>query len=76
MSETRESVKKSFVQAAEAFGQFDYCCNCAGLAIVGDSQVLSTDSFDTMHRVNTRGLWLCQKEEVKQMLRQESSGSA
>jgi NAD(P)-dependent dehydrogenase (short-subunit alcohol dehydrogenase family) len=59
-------------QAVEAFGRLDCAFNCAG--IVGSTGVLTTDYseevWDEVIRINLKGVWLCMKYEIAQMLKQ------
>lgn len=54
------------------FGRVDYACNAAGiLGAMKRSHELDIGHFDRMLSVNYRGAWLCSREELKYMLRQE-----
>lgn len=62
----------------QKFGRIDYACNIAGLCITGDSVSTTTEDWDKLFQVNSRGTWLCQKYEITQMQKQrplESSDS-
>jgi NAD(P)-dependent dehydrogenase (short-subunit alcohol dehydrogenase family) len=70
-------VERMVRTAVDAFGRLDVACNTAatdegGLALTAD---LDEDSFDRQIAVNLRGLWLCLKYELKQMLGQGSGGA-
>lgn len=59
------------------FGRLDCAFNNAG--VPGDVALtvdLTEDEFDRVIGINLRGVWLCMKHEIQQMLRQEPSGGA
>ncbi|KAL1411129.1 hypothetical protein Q8F55_002079 [Vanrija albida] len=68
---------KSLVSAAAAhFGRIDYAVNAAG--IVGPNSHLASvevDEYDKLVSINARGLFLCQREELKQMAKQDRAGT-
>jgi NAD(P)-dependent dehydrogenase (short-subunit alcohol dehydrogenase family) len=55
--------------AVATFGGLDWAVNAAGYAgiqaHVGD---LTESDFDLVYRVNLKGVWLCMKSEIRQML--------
>lgn len=59
-------------RAVEQFGRIDCCINAAGIAgpfmPTGEQ---STDSLDRVLSVNLRGLWLCERAEINQFMKQE-----
>jgi NAD(P)-dependent dehydrogenase (short-subunit alcohol dehydrogenase family) len=72
---TREAdVAAMVARTVSAFGRIDCAFNNAGISgrAVGPagqrSHELSQEAFDTMLAVNVRGVFLCLKHEVKQML--------
>jgi NAD(P)-dependent dehydrogenase (short-subunit alcohol dehydrogenase family) len=64
-----------------AFGQLDCAFNNAGISGVHvDAAGLKTvewseQSFDRMIEVNLKSVWLCMKQEILQMLKQDGGGS-
>lgn len=66
-----DSVNTFFSKVVAKFGRLDYCCNVAGILITGASPSLATADFDKQWSINARGMWLCQKAELTQMLKQE-----
>lgn len=60
---------------ASLFGQIphlDYAVNCAG--VLGQDKPtteVSIEEFDRLNSINYRGLWMCVKEELKLMLKNE-----
>lgn len=71
-----KSVQELVGQAVARFGRLDAAFNNAGIegeqAPTAES---STSNFDRVIAVNLRGLWLCMREELRQMTRQESGGA-
>lgn len=65
-------MQEGFKKAVEKFGRIDYAVNNAAIAapFKGTSDSLTSD-FDRVLGVNLRGLWFCQREELKIMLAQE-----
>ena len=79
---TRESdVAAMVARTVSAFGRIDCAFNNAGISgrAVGPagqrSLDLSQEAFDTMLAVNVRGVFLCLKHEVTQMLAQGGGGA-
>jgi len=68
-SEAEEMVNKT----VELYGRLDYAFNNAG---VGDELYLTADlpeeEWDRTININLKGVWLCMKYEIKQMLKQGS----
>jgi len=58
------------------FGRLDIAFNNAGIEIEHEPLALSTeDTFDTLMSVNVKGVWLCMKYEILQMLKQGGGGA-
>ncbi|KAL1303036.1 hypothetical protein AAFC00_003348 [Neodothiora populina] len=56
----------------ESFGRVDYACNCAGILDAPKrSHDMDLQDFDRMVSINYRGSWLCSREELKHMIKQE-----
>lgn len=75
---TREdNVASAFTQAVEAFGRVDCCVNNAAVtpALVPTSEH-ETASLERGLAVNLKGVWLCERAAVRQMLSQEPLGGA
>ncbi|KAF2732366.1 oxidoreductase [Polyplosphaeria fusca] len=52
--------------------QLEYAVNCAG--VMGENKPtaeVELEEFDGINRVNYRGLWMCQREELKLMLKNQ-----
>ncbi len=73
---TKESQVEALVhQTVETFGRLDFAVNCAGIA--GDNmpiEGLTEASFVQNLDVNLKGVWLCMKYEIPQIL--ETGGGA
>lgn len=59
----------------DTFGRLDYANNNAGIPEPGEPKQIkmanvSEADFDKVIRVNLKGVWLCMKYEIKQMLKQ------
>jgi NAD(P)-dependent dehydrogenase (short-subunit alcohol dehydrogenase family) len=63
-------------KTVSAFGRLDYAFNNAGI----EGQLATTadcteENFDRILAINLKGLWLCLRCEIQQMLRQEGGGA-
>ncbi len=66
-----EQVEALVEQAVSHYGRLDCAHNNAGLLGTVASLIDSPDdNFDRVFDVNVRGVWLCLKAEIRQMLRQ------
>jgi NAD(P)-dependent dehydrogenase (short-subunit alcohol dehydrogenase family) len=72
-----EDVRKLVASAVAAFGGIDVLVNNAGIMPAEPVRFTddSEDSYDEVMRVNARGAWLCCREAIRQMLRQDDGGS-
>lgn len=57
--------------AVNTFGRIDYACNVAGILIPGFTTEYTVSQWDKQFSINTRGMWLCQRAQIIQMLKQE-----
>jgi NAD(P)-dependent dehydrogenase (short-subunit alcohol dehydrogenase family) len=72
-----EDVDALVSRTVEAYGRLDCAFNNA--AVEGTMELLADfaeEEFDSSIGVNLKGVWLCMKHEIRQMLRQEPSGGA
>lgn len=57
------------------FGRLDVCFNAAGMGAgpEGPAAIADTSSqnLDAVLGLNLRGVWLCERAEIRQMLKQE-----
>jgi NAD(P)-dependent dehydrogenase (short-subunit alcohol dehydrogenase family) len=69
-------VKRAISTIVEAYGRLDGAFNNAGI-YNGTSNIVkaSASDFDTMMQVNLRGVFLCLKYEIAQMLAQSGGGA-
>jgi len=73
---TNEDDVRSLVEkTVKTYGRLDYAFNNAGIAETPTSLVEQTSNvFDQIMNVNVKGIWLCMKYEIPQMIR--SGGGA
>jgi len=69
---SKEAQVEAMVQkAVDTYGSLDAAFNNAGILHDYTASLdLSTDTFDRIIEVNLKGVWLCMKYELKQMLKQ------
>jgi NAD(P)-dependent dehydrogenase (short-subunit alcohol dehydrogenase family) len=66
-----QSVDQAMTQAVRLHGRVDAAFNAAGIdAVAAPTAESATDVFDRIIAVNLRGLWLCLKRELTQMVAQ------
>ena len=71
------SVVKMIEEVAQWGGRLDIACNFAGIFIDHSGggparcHTLETEAFDRTMEVNCRGMWLCCKYALRQMMEQE-----
>jgi NAD(P)-dependent dehydrogenase (short-subunit alcohol dehydrogenase family) len=69
-----EDAKKMVKTAVEKFGRLDCACNNAGVTV--KERPLTHDypeeEWDRVININLKGVWLCMKYEIRQMLNQGS----
>ena len=62
--------------AVEIYGRLDCAHNNAGIVgPVAETHEYPEDNWDAVVRVNLKGVWLCMKYEIAQMLRQGGGGA-
>ena len=74
VSDARQ-VKAMVSRIVHDFGRLDYANNNAGIPEPGEPRQtqladVPEEDFDKVIRVNLKGVWLCMKYEIKQMLKQ------
>jgi NAD(P)-dependent dehydrogenase (short-subunit alcohol dehydrogenase family) len=70
-----DDVKALVEKTIKAYGRLDYAFNNAGLEEAETSLVEETSSdFDKIMNVNVKGVWLCMKYEIPQMI-QKGAGA-
>lgn len=69
-------VENMVSQAVSAFGRIDFAFNNAGIeGRMASTAECTEDNFDRVISVNLRGVWLCLRAEIRQMLRQREGGA-
>ncbi len=66
-NEVEELIKRT----VEAYNRLDFAFNNAGVAIGGTVADLTETDWDSVISVNLKGVWLCMKYEILQMLKGE-----
>jgi len=68
---SEDQVKQAFDKVISTFGRIDYAINNAGIGgpLVPTAELEPKD-FDKVIAVNVKGVWLCSKYELKQMVTQ------
>lgn len=68
-----EDVERMIEEGVKRFGAIHYCVNNAG--VTNNPRVktheLPTEAWDRVQNINLRGVWLCQRAELRQLLKQE-----
>jgi len=70
---TKEADVEAAIQSTVSeFGRLDFCCNAAGIA--GNPNKIhdvSTPDLDAVLDLNLKGLWYCERAQIRQMMKQE-----
>jgi len=67
-----EEVEAAVEKTVTTFGRLDTCFNGAGVAGKITKTVETTpESLDTVLGVNLKGVWYCERAQIRQMLKQE-----
>ncbi|HLI05705.1 MAG TPA: glucose 1-dehydrogenase [Ktedonobacteraceae bacterium] len=69
-------VKAAIEQVAAEEGRLDIMVNNAGISHVGSILETSLEDWENIMRVNARGVFLCAREAVRQMLVQSPAGGS
>src|SRR5438093_5512780 len=65
-------VKKMVEQIVSAFGRLDAAFNNAGIqSLAVETADTTSEEFDRVNAINLRSVWLCMKDELLQMRKQE-----
>lgn len=67
-------VKAAIEEAVGRYGRLDILVNNAGISSVGNLLETSSEEFDRIISVNLKGVFLCSKYAVEQMVGQEPQG--
>jgi len=69
---SEEAVDNAVSETVERFGRIDYCFNAAGMSGLQCAITdMETKNVDNVLGLNLRGVWLCERAEIRQMLKQE-----
>ena len=70
-----DQVQRMVDEAVRAFGAIHYAVNNAGISSKPRVRTheLEVESYDRVQNVNQRGVWLCERAELRQMLKQEKT---
>lgn len=68
-------IQRMVDEGVTAFGGIHYCVNSAGVTSRPRARTheLSVVAWDRVININLRGVWLCQKAQITQMLKQEAN---
>lgn len=68
-------VERMVAEVVEKFGAVHYCINSAGVTSRPRLRTheLEVDTFDRVININLRGLWLCERAQIRQMMKQPAS---
>lgn len=70
------SVKSMISEIVSSFGRLDAAFNNAGIeGAQAPTGECATDNFDRVIGVNLRGVFLCMREELRQMVKQDGAGA-
>jgi len=68
-----EDVQRMVDEGVKAFGSIHYCVNCAGITSRPRLRTheLPIEAWDRVIGINLRGVYLCERAQITQMLKQE-----
>ena len=67
-----KAVNDSIAQTVKEYGRIDYALNNAGIGgTLNTTDQIELSDFQRVLAVNTAGVWLCQRAQIRQMLKQE-----
>jgi len=69
-----EQIRTTFANLRQDHGRFDILVNNAGVSHVGNILETNADQWDALMEVNARGVFLCSKYALTQMLAQQPQG--
>ncbi|KAL1596489.1 hypothetical protein SLS60_009135 [Paraconiothyrium brasiliense] len=66
------AVNDSIEMTVKEFGRLDYALNNAGIGgALKTTDQIDKEDFERVMSINTTGVWLCQRAQIRQMLKQE-----
>lgn len=67
-----EDVDRAIATTVGAFGRIDYCVNSAGTGgLFGPILDQKEETLDKTLNINVKGIWLCERAQLGQMLKQD-----
>lgn len=67
-----DDVDHAVAEAVKAFGRIDYCVNSAGTGgLFGPITEQKEETLDKTLSINVKGIWLCERAQIAQMLKQD-----
>lgn len=72
---SKEDVQKMFYETAEEFGKIDIVVNNAGVFFQDKVEDLEEDEWDKVINIDLKGVYLCTKEAVEHMMKEDIEGS-
>ena len=72
---SKEDVQKMFYETAEEFGKIDIVVNNAGVFFQDKVEDLEEDEWDKVINIDLKGVYLCTKEAVEHMVKEDIEGS-
>lgn len=72
---SEQVVDRMVEEAVTKFGAIHYCINSAGVTSKPRLRTheLESEAFDRVVNINLRGLWLCERAQIRQFMKQEPS---
>jgi NAD(P)-dependent dehydrogenase (short-subunit alcohol dehydrogenase family) len=68
-----EQVREIIQTTIDQFGRIDFACNAAGIGgKLAPTADVTEEDFDRTLAINLKGVWLCMKYQIRQMLKQGS----
>ena len=65
-------VDDSIAKTVGTFGRIDHCVNAAGIAgAVGGIEEIELNEYERLMDVNLKGVWLCERAQIRQFLKQK-----
>lgn len=66
-----DDVDRAVAETVSAFGRIDYCVNSAGTGgLFGPITEQKEETLDKTLSINVKGIWLCERAQIAQMLKQ------
>jgi NAD(P)-dependent dehydrogenase (short-subunit alcohol dehydrogenase family) len=67
-----DQVEAAVEKTVTTFGRLDACFNGAGISgVAAKIAEMSSDNLDAVLGLNLKGVWYCERAQIRQMLKQE-----